>query len=120
MIKNKLLLSLLITVAYSVSTQIQNLKITVDRNNKFKAVEELKEKYPDAPFGSNQGGYNKMSTYFHLIVNYLEYDAIKQLAGSRAAKTILKKRYYYKWIYKQIINDPSYFKDLLIRHHLEI
>ena len=87
------------------------------REGNVKAIKELQEKFPEVPVGKGQGAGSRMSTYFHLIVNYFEYDAIKQLAGERAARAVIKNRYYYKWIYKQILEDTAYFEALMKKHH---
>jgi hypothetical protein len=85
-----------------------------------KAIEELKLIYPDAPNGPPEGARNRYSTYLHLIVCYLEYEGMTELAGSEKARQIveaLSKRYY-KWVYRTVLNDTAKIKAVVEKHGL--
>ncbi|MEM6525793.1 MAG: hypothetical protein AAF693_18485 [Bacteroidota bacterium] len=84
------------------------------------ALDELKKKYKEVPVGYPQGAMNEYSTYLHLIVNYLEYDGIRQLAGADKARDVIQSKDYYQWIYQRIIEESVYFDDLIKMYKLEI
>ncbi|MEP5610788.1 MAG: hypothetical protein ABJP45_01000 [Cyclobacteriaceae bacterium] len=85
-----------------------------------KAIEELKEKFLDVPVGNREGARDEHSTYLHLIVNFLEYDGIKQIAGDRAAQAIFARKNYYRWIYKQVLDNLEYLEELSVKYQLTI
>jgi len=94
------------------------LSANFDRTEKAKA--ELKSIYPKVPVGSPDGARNKESTYLHLIVNYLEYEAMRELVGDVRAKEVFEGKGYYGWIYKTALTDASRIKDVLERNRLRI
>src|SRR5262245_48557391 len=53
----------------------QNDKATTE------AIKELRVLFPKVPVGSPEGAGDEESTYLHLLVNYLEYRADRQLLG---------------------------------------
>jgi len=85
-----------------------------------KAIEVLKEKFPEVPVGNGQGAKSEYSTYLHLLVNYFEYDGIKALAGERAAQAICAHKKYYRWIYKTVLEELDYLGALIEENDLEI
>lgn len=87
-----------------------------------KAMEELKTIYPDAPDGPPEGARNKESTYLHLIVCYLEYDAMRELLGVEKAKKIMEEssKDFYKWIYRTVLSDGDRINAILAKNGLKI
>ena len=71
------------------------------------AVAEFREMFPDAPFGRPQGARNQGSTYLHLIVCDLEYQAMTLLVGEERTREILAEMTHYMWIYDQVLNNPA-------------
>ena len=45
------------------------------------AIKELEQSYPTVPIEPPDGAEGRDSTYLHLLVNYLEYEAMKTLIG---------------------------------------
>jgi len=84
------------------------------------AIGELKKKFPSVPVGGGEGARDEYSTYLHLIVNFLEYDGIEQIAGERASKAVLNRKPYYKWIYKQVLNNLEYLREITVKYGLSI
>ncbi len=82
------------------------------------AIVEIKQKFTTIPDGQNAG--SQSSTYLHLLVNYLEFDGISQIANQRAAIAIFERRKYYKWVHKTVIQNIDYFEKLVIKHNLKI
>jgi hypothetical protein len=87
-----------------------------------KAIAELKAIYPDAPSGPPQGARNSYSTYLHLIVCHLEYEAMRELVGDEKAKQVIEttSKYYYGWIYRTVLSDGPKIKAVVERNKLGI
>jgi hypothetical protein len=85
-----------------------------------KAKSALKAIYPKVPVGSPDGARSKESTYLHLIVTYLEYEALKELAGEARAKEVFKEKRYYRWIYKTVLTDHLRIKEIVEENKLRI
>ena len=64
-------------------------------------------KYPDAPSRGPEGGRDLESTYRHLLVCDLEFQAMSHLVGMDRAREVLSSNRYYTWIYERVLNDPS-------------
>lgn len=72
------------------------------------AVAELKKAYPEVPVGFPNGGRDEYSTYIHLIVCSLEFDAMVSQIGEEKAREIFSSYRFYKWIYQKVLNrDPA-------------
>jgi hypothetical protein len=87
-----------------------------------KAKDELKIVYPDAPTAPPEGARDKESTYLHLIVCFLEYEAMKELVGKEKAKEVIERQSTrsYKWIYRTVLSDGDKIKAVIDRHKLQI
>lgn len=85
-----------------------------------KAVEDLRERYLDVPVGRGDGAGSEQSTYVHLIVCWLEYDAMTELVGKEKAQQILSTADHYRWIYTQVLHDTEEIRSILSRHGLLI
>jgi hypothetical protein len=85
-----------------------------------KAVEELKQIYEKVPIGFPEGAKSEKSTYQHLLLNTLEFEGIKELIGIDRAKEIIKKKNYYKWIYKKVLEDNTQLLEILEVNNLII
>jgi len=85
-----------------------------------KAKAELRAMYPKVPVGPPDGARNEESSYLHLLVNYLEYEAMRELIGDAKAKGLLEGKGYYKWIYRIVLEDTARIKDVVERNKLRI
>lgn len=85
-----------------------------------RAIEELKTIYPDAPGGPPEGARDKYSTYLHLMVCYLEYEAMIELVGKEKAIEVIKSKHYYRWIYRTVLSDGPKIKAVLDKHKANI
>ena len=85
-------------------------------------INDLKIKYPDAPTKGPEGARSKLSTYLHLAVCLLEYDALTEVLGEEEAHKIIStnSKYFYKWIYQKILTEPDSIRDILVKHNLYI
>lgn len=86
----------------------EQLHWQLDRNNQatHDAVAELKELFLDVPVGHPEGGRDEFSTYIHLLVCYLELDAIAQLLSEERYNRVVDfwTNDHYTWIYKQVVD----------------
>jgi hypothetical protein len=85
-----------------------------------KATDDLKKIYPDVPKGPPEGARDERSTYLHLLVCYLEYDALKLLLGEEPARTQIEKLagHHYKWVYRTVLTDGHKIRPILEGHSL--
>ena len=85
-----------------------------------KATDDLKKIYPNVPKGPPEGARDERSTYLHLFVCYLEYDALKQLAGEEEARAQIEKLadHHYKWVYRTVLKEGDKIRPILERHKL--
>jgi len=85
-------------------------------------INDLKIKYPDAPSKAPEGARNKLSTYLHLAVCLLEFDALTEVLGEEKAHKIIStnSKYFYKWIYQKILTEPDSIRKILVKNNLYI
>ena len=81
------------------------------------AIEELKKMFPVVPHGRPYGGRDVHSTYLHLIVCYLEREALASYLGKRQARRVLAEQTHYVWIYATILSDVSEEVGEVVRKH---
>ncbi|MGH2376078.1 MAG: cupin domain-containing protein [bacterium] len=84
------------------------------------AIEEFRQLYPHAPNTPPEGAQDESSTYLHLIVNYQEFTALRELLGADAARRILEFWQHYTWIYRTVLNDTNQIAAVVARHGLGI
>ena len=86
------------------------------------AISELMKMFPSAPTGGTEGAGNTDSTYLHLIVNYLEFQAMKDLVGNRRAKEVFDywTTDHYTWIYQTVLSDQQEIGAVVTKHALGI
>lgn len=67
----------------------------------------LKKLFPNAPVAFPDGSGDEESTYYHILVCYLEYQALKQLMGELRSKQIISfwMTDHYKWIYQTVLEQ---------------
>jgi hypothetical protein len=78
----------------------------------------LEQRYPDPPIGRGEGADTLASTHLHLIVNWLEIEALGSLIGAEAAKEHVANLHYYRWIYASVIRDWQALGELYAAHYL--
>ena len=87
---------------------------------KERAIEELKEMYPSPPDHEEIGTRSEYSTYLHLIVNWLELDAMTHLIGEKKARTLTAEDDIYRWVNQQVLEDTEKIGAVLQKHDLII
>ena len=84
------------------------------------AIDELEQKYPNAPTQYPEGGGSKESTYGHLITCYLEMRADRQLIGEKRTKRVIEQTPWYSWVWKTVVNDEPTIAAVVKEQHLEM
>jgi hypothetical protein len=84
------------------------------------AINELRALFPKVPVGSPQGAGDERSTYVHLIVNYLEYRADRELLGELKARQVMDfwAADHYTWIYSTVLSRGRDIGNIAFKHDL--
>lgn len=83
------------------------------------AIAEARTRWPDPP-PSPAGCHDAESTWGHLVVCALEYQALSDVLGPAAATDVLAQHKHYTWVYEQILGEPGWFAGLLDRHGVHV
>ncbi len=78
----------------------------------------LEHRYPEPPIGRGEGADTLASTHLHLIVNWLEIEALSRLIGAEAARAHVANLHYYRWIYASVLRDWEALRGLYACHRL--
>jgi hypothetical protein len=84
------------------------------------AMKDLRTTFPKVPVGFPDGGENEESTYLHLLVNYLEYRADRELLGELRARQVFEfwASDHYRWVYKTVLERTRDIGDIAFRHKI--
>ena len=84
------------------------------------AYNELKTMFAKVPVGFPEGGNDEESTYKHILICYLEYQAIRELLGELKARQVMEfwAVDHYTWIYKTVLERGQEIGSLLRKHKL--
>lgn len=84
------------------------------------AYNELKTLFPKVPVGYPDGARSEESTYLHLMVCYLEYQAVRELLGQLRARQVMEfwATDHYRWIYRTILERERDIGSLMRKHKL--
>jgi hypothetical protein len=84
------------------------------------AYKELRLMHPKVPVGFPEGGRDEESTYKHILVCYLEYQAMKGLLGELKARQVMDfwATDHYTWIYKTVLEREREIGSLMRKHKL--
>lgn len=85
-----------------------------------RAVKSLRRMFPNPPEYGVIGTRSEQSTYRHLIVNWLELDAMTQLVGEDRARSVLSRKDYYEWIYARVFDQTEEIEGVLVEQQLVI
>lgn len=70
------------------------------------AINDFRVVFPEIPTG-REGARDEYSTYLHLVICDLEFQALTLLLGKPAAERVLRNWNHYSWIYKQVLSNPK-------------
>lgn len=84
------------------------------------AIKELRTLFPKVPAEGPEGANGEESTYLHLLVNYLEYRADRELLGELKAKQVMQfwATDHYTWIYKTVLERGRDIGNLAFKYKL--
>ena len=84
------------------------------------AYKELRSMFPKVPVGFPEGAKDEESTYKHILVCYLEYQAVRVLLGELKAKQVMDfwAVDHYTWIYKTVLEREREIVTLMRKHKL--
>jgi hypothetical protein len=84
------------------------------------AFAELQALFPEAPTVVPDGAGDTESTYLHLIVNYLEFAAMRAVVGADRARVAMEwwATDHYRWIYRQVLDRGADVRDVALRYAL--
>lgn len=85
-----------------------------------RAVDSLRRMFPNPPEHGVIGTRSEQSTYRHLIVNWLELDAMTRLVGKERARSVLSRKDYYDWIYARVLDQTEEIEGVLVEQKLVI
>jgi len=79
------------------------------------AIADFRKIFPEVPVRGSEGARDEYSTYLHLVVCDLEYQALTELIGKKRALEHLAKMGHYRWIYRQVLERPE-VREINARH----
>lgn len=87
-----------------------------------KAISELRTLYPDVPVDSTgfQSDRTEEGTYKHLVLCFLEYSAVKELAGEETARLSMERMGHYIWVYETVVSDADQLEEIARTYDLII
>jgi hypothetical protein len=74
----------------------------------------LRENYPDVPPGAG----DTFSAYLHLIVNWLEIDAVSRFMDRDRVLVHVRELPFYRWMYRTVVADWEPLSALYVKHGL--
>jgi hypothetical protein len=100
--------------------QLHWFLMTLDLASVERAYARMLELFPAAPVGFPEGGEDEESTYLHLIVNLLEYDAVTEVLGPERARGVIEHwtTDHYRWIYRQVLERGDEIRGVLVQEKL--
>ena len=82
---------------------------------------DLKRIFPDIPIAVPEGDGEERSTYFHVVVIFLEWSGMDELVGAERARKVIdwKKDDHYKAIYRAVIDHRAEVEKITKRYGLK-
>jgi len=86
------------------------------------AIKELRAAFPDLPGRPPEGARDSYSSYLHVIVCYLEFQAVKELLGDSRARAVFEywAGHHYKAIYRLVLDREKEVAAIVKRNGLQI
>lgn len=84
------------------------------------AIDVLRDMFPDVPVGPPEGALDRDSSYLHLIVNYLELEAMKEIVGDERARLAFEFWFtdHYTGLYGIVLDNQVEIAALIDRFEL--
>ena len=102
-----------------VHEQLHGFLVQKDKETK-EAMKDLRAPFPKVPVGFPDGAEDEESTYLHLLVNYLEYRADRELLGELRARLVMEfwSTDHYKWVYKTVLEQTRDIGNIMFKYKL--
>jgi hypothetical protein len=86
------------------------------------AVTELEALFPQVPVGDPEGAESRSSTCVHLLIGWLEWEALTRLVGKEEANRVIVfwAGDHYRWVYRTLLAQRSLIGEIVIRHGLQV
>jgi len=65
----------------------------------------LRARYPTVPIGGADGAKDEFSVYLHLIVKWLEVEAVSQFVERERVVQHARALPFYRWMYQTVVDD---------------
>lgn len=80
-----------------------------------RAIDKLRVKFADLPLGYPRGSEDQEGNQIHLIVNFMEWNANKQLLGELRARAIMEfwAQDHYRDVYRAVLNNSPFIASTL-------
>jgi hypothetical protein len=84
-------------------------------------LQDLKRMYPDLPIAVPQGDGNEGTSYIHLVVLTLEWQALEDLIGTEHARSVMefKRQDHYKALYATVMENREQMEKFLKRYNVK-
>jgi len=83
------------------------------------AMRDYEALFPEVPDASAGGARDRTSTYRHLLVCDLEYQALGTLIGEQAARETLSSFTHYAWVFETVLTDPR-VREVALTHGFDV
>jgi hypothetical protein len=83
------------------------------------AMKDFRALFPDVPSQSKGGARDEESTYRHLLVCDMEFQAMSALVDAATARKTLAAASHYRWVYDKVLND-SRVREVALRHGFDV
>jgi hypothetical protein len=102
-----------------VHEQLHWFLVQKDQETK-EAMKDLRTTFPKVPVDVPDGAGDEESTYLHLLVNYLEFRADRELLGELRTRQVFEfwAGDHYRWVYKTILERTRDVGNIAFRHKL--
>ena len=86
------------------------------------ALQDIRELAPVLPTGFPEGADAEAASYLHVIINYLEWDALSELVGEARAHQVMLfwANDHYKAIYDLVLRERAAIQVIVERHNLVV
>jgi hypothetical protein len=84
-------------------------------------LQDLKSMFPDLPIAAPQGDGNEGTSYIHLVVLMLEWQALENLIGVDRARTVMefKRQDHYKALYSTVMENRPQVEKFLKHYNVK-
>jgi hypothetical protein len=79
---------------------------------------EVEARHPNPPIGGADGASDRYSSHLHLIVNWLEVEAMSTFMDRAAVEAHVSGLPYYRALYASVLRDGDTLRALYVQHSL--